>query len=249
MGVESLNRSLILNDEDHFRIQVSSHCGDLRRVWEAADQLDDVLEGRLNLAFSTRWGYLTACPSNVGTGLRASVMVHVPALNVSGGIHDQLRRLARSNVVGREVFGDPAGGDFYRFSNHATLGLDEAAVVSQIMQVIPQIIAAESAARESWLVTDRVGLQREVQRALNSLGELDLADASDQNRFELTRLLSRVRLGLQLGLLDQNHTEAIAGKFEMIQLRERLLTAVTLEDYGAASWLRDRIKFLSGESA
>lgn len=248
IGDESLHSCLIINEEDHFRIQVTSRHAELISAWDAANQIDDELEQRLNLAFSPRWGFLTACPSNVGTGLRASVVVHVPALMVSGGIHELQRRLARSNVVGREVFGDPAGGDFYRFSNQATLGFDETTLVEQVAQIIPQIVAAESEARENWLTTDRAGLQREVQSSLERLRALDLTDTTDQNRFELTRLLSRVRLGLQLELLPTTQTESIVCKFELIQSRERLLTAIAQEDYGAASRFRDRIKFLSGES-
>jgi protein arginine kinase len=240
--------SLLLNDEDHLRLQVTQQGSDLWNAWRVANQLDDLIEEKLNFAFSPQLGYLTACPANVGTGLRVSVVLHLPALVMSGEFNDWQRKLARSNVMGRELFGDPAGGDFYRFSNQATLGWGEAKLVQRFADVIPQVVAAERKARDRWLQRDRDGLRVEIEGALNALLATDLEDTTDANRFEMTRLLSQIRLGLETGLLSQAQTARIAGMFELIQLQQKLSVAVAAEDFQRASRVRDRINFLEGDS-
>lgn len=239
---------LFLNLEDHLRLQITQAGMDLKSAWSMADQLDDLIEQRLSFAFSPRWGYLTACPANVGTGMRASVVLHLPALNHSGEIAEVLRGLARSNIVGRELFGDPQTGDFYRFSNQATLGLTESDLITQIVTAIPAIVAAERAARKQWLESNGAELKRIVDRALLKLKRYDLDDRSDEALFELTRLLSHVRLGLQVGTLSHAQTTPIANRFELIQLQHQLSVAVAAENYTRATWLRDRIQFLTGEA-
>jgi protein arginine kinase len=236
--------SLTLNDEDHLRIQVTRTGLDLENAWSQASRLDDLIEQQLNFAFSPRWGYLTACPANVGTGLRASVVLHLPALVSTGSIDSVLRCLNRANVSGRELFGEMAGSDFFRIGNQATLGHDEVELVRQVAQMIPTVVQAENEARQSLLAGNREEIESEVRFALQELLQLDWEDESEQVRSEITRLMSRVRMGISMELLGAEDVDRVREMLELVQLRHHLVVAVSVEDYRAASELRDRINLL-----
>jgi protein arginine kinase len=236
--------SLTLNDEDHLRIQVTRTGLDLENAWSQASRLDDLIEQQLNFAFSPRWGYLTACPANVGTGLRASVVLHLPALVSTGSIDSVLRCLNRANVSGRELFGEMAGSDFFRIGNQATLGHDEMELVRQVVQMIPTVVQAENEARLSLLAGNREEIESEVRFALQELLQLDWEDESEQVRSEITRLMSRVRMGISMELLGAEDVDRVREMLELVQLRHHLVVAVSVEDYRAASELRDRINLL-----
>jgi protein arginine kinase len=191
--------SLMINEEDQLRLQVMRSGLALDEAWQDIDRVDDLLEQRLTYAFSEEFGYLTACPTNVGTGMRASVMLHLPALGWTKQIEKVFRALQKINLAVRGLYGEGsrASGDFYQISNQVTLGKSESAILNEIREVIPEIIKYERHARTTLLRESRQALQDKVSRAYGTLGNATMMTSE-----ETMDLLSSVRLGINLGLLD-----------------------------------------------
>jgi protein arginine kinase len=195
---ENEQLSLMVNEEDHFRIQVMKSGLDLHSAYEKINELDDLVESHVNYAFHPLYGYLTGCPTNVGTGMRVSVMVHLPALVITKEIEKVFRSLQRINLVVRGLYGEgtQAMGDFYQISNQITLGKTENELLSQVSDVIPVIIDYERKARE-FLVAERQNeLFDKVSRAYGTL-----QTAQQISSEETMYLLSQVRMGVNLGLI------------------------------------------------
>ncbi|MBL8794933.1 MAG: protein arginine kinase [Planctomycetia bacterium] len=191
--------SLMVNEEDHLRLQVMRSGFALDEAWQDVDRVDDALEQKVNYAFSEEFGYLTACPTNVGTGMRASVMLHLPALVLAKQIDKVFRALQKLNLAVRGLYGEGsrASGDFYQISNQVTLGKSEPAILNDIRQVIPQIITYERQARSTLLKESKQSLQDRVARAFGTLRSATMMTSE-----ETMDLLSSVRLGINLGLLE-----------------------------------------------
>lgn len=191
--------SLMVNEEDHLRLQVMHSGFTLDETWQEIDRVDDLLEQRVAYAFSDEFGYLTACPTNVGTGMRSSVMLHLPALEHTKQIEKVFRALQKINLAVRGLYGEGsrASGHFYQISNQVTLGKSESTILAEIGGVIPQIIDYERKARQSWLRDNRQGLHDKVSRAYGTL-----CSATMMTSEETMELLSFVRLGINLQLLD-----------------------------------------------
>lgn len=236
--------SVAINEEDHLRLTVTRGDLDLSAAWQQLGQLDDMIEGHFNFAFSPRWGYLTACPANVGTGMRVSVLVHLPALVMTGQTEKVFRSVQRVNVVARGMFGDSAVGDFFRISNQATLGCNEADLIDQVASVIPTLVRCEREAREFLLKENTEAVHDQVNEAVEALCNCDLSDGSDENNELIMSLLSKVRLGVGLGVLDRPQISRVNALFSLVNLRHRLFAAVAREDYSEASKLRDQIREL-----
>ncbi|MDD2212800.1 MAG: protein arginine kinase [Clostridia bacterium] len=192
--------SIMINEEDHLRLQVFSPGLQLEEAWQIADQLDDALESELEYAFHSRTGYLTACPTNVGTGLRASVMVHVPALVLTQQAGRVFSSLGQLGFTARGLYGEgtEAIGDLYQISNQITLGQTELEIIQNLTTLALQIVAKEEKTRK-WLlqecpfqIKDRVG------RAFGVL-----QNAAILNSQEALNCLSDVRMGVDLGLLKE----------------------------------------------
>ena len=190
--------SLMVNEEDHLRLQVMRSGFTLDETWQEIDRMDDLLEQRVGYAFSEEFGYLTACPTNVGTGMCASVMLHLPALEFTKQIEKVFRALQKINLAVRGLYGEGsrASGHFYQISNQVTLGKSETGILNEIHGVIPQIINYERQARTSWLRDNRQGLQDKISRAYGTL-----CSATMMTSEETMELLSYVRLGVNLGLI------------------------------------------------
>ena len=141
--------SLMINEEDHLRIQVIQSGLNLQNAWESINRIDDLVERQVTYAFNENLGYLTACPTNVGTGMRVSVMLHLPALVITRQIDKLFRSLQKISLAVRGLYGEgsQAMGDFYQISNQITLGRAEADLVKQVGDVIPTIIDYERGAR------------------------------------------------------------------------------------------------------
>jgi len=171
----------------------------LSDVWDRINTLDDQLEEKLNYAFSPQLGYLTACPTNVGTGIRVGVMLHLPALVQTKQIDKFFRALQKINLAVRGLYGEgtQAFGDFYQISNQQTLGKSEQDLIKQLTDVIPQIIEYERKARQALIHERRQHLHDQVSRAY---GVLKTAHTISSE--ETMLLLSSVRLGINLGLID-----------------------------------------------
>jgi protein arginine kinase len=193
------NVSLMVNEEDHLRLQVMRSGFALNEAWQDIDKLDDSLEQRVTYAFSEEFGYLTACPTNVGTGMRASVMLHLPALVLTKHIEKVFRALQKINLAVRGLYGEGsrASGDFYQISNQVTLGKSETAILNEIREVIPEMIRYERQARTTLLRETRQSLQDRVSRAFGTLRSATMMTSE-----ETMDLLSSVRLGINLELLD-----------------------------------------------
>jgi protein arginine kinase len=191
--------SLMINEEDHLRLQVMRSGFSLDEAWQDIDRVDDLLEARISYAFSEEFGYLTACPTNVGTGMRASVMLHLPQLVFTKQIEKVFRALQKINLAVRGLYGEGsrASGDFYQISNQVTLGKSETQILNEIREVIPQIITYERQARNAMLKENRQTLQDRVSRAYGTL-----CSATMMTSEETMDLLSSVRLGVNMGLLD-----------------------------------------------
>jgi len=190
--------SVMINEEDHLRIQVMRSGLDLDQAWAITNQVDDRIEQRVAYAFHEEFGYLTACPTNVGTGMRASVMLHLPALEFTRQGDQVFRALQKINLEVRGLYGEGsrATGHFYQISNQVTLGKSEETILREIQAVIPAVIRYEKEAREAWKQDQSVGLEGRVKRALETLHGATMMTSE-----ETMELLSLVRLGFALGQL------------------------------------------------
>jgi protein arginine kinase len=190
--------SVMINEEDHLRIQVMCSGLDLQAAWERIDKLDDQLEQKLTYAFHETLGYLTACPTNVGTGLRVSVMLHLPALVITREIEKVFRSLQKINVAVRGLYGEGSQfmGDFYQISNQITLGRSEAELVNTVQEVVPRIVEYERRAREFLVNESEQDLHDDVSRAFGIL-----CTAKKISSEETLHYLSKVRMGVNLGLI------------------------------------------------
>jgi len=191
--------SLMVNEEDHLRIQVMHSGLDLLAAWEQIDRIDDLIEEGVTYAFSDEWGYLTACPTNVGTGMRVSVMLHLPALVITRQIEKVFRSLHKINLAVRGLYGEgsQAMGDFYQISNQITLGRGEQDLIAQVSEVVPVLIDYERRAREFLVRESQKDLHDRVSRAYGIL-----CTAQTISSEETMHLLSSVRMGINLGLID-----------------------------------------------
>jgi protein arginine kinase len=191
--------SVMVNEEDHLRLQVMRSGFSLHEAWQDIDRLDDALEQRLPYAFHPQFGYLTACPTNVGTGMRASVMLHLPALGITKQIEKVFRALQKINLAVRGLHGEGsrAFGDLYQISNHVTLGKSETRILNEISEVIATILQYERHARSAMMKERRQAEHDRVARAISALGTSPMITAE-----ETMELLSTVRLGIHLQLLE-----------------------------------------------
>lgn len=190
--------SIMVNEEDHLRIQVILPGLQLEEALQDADRYDDFLEAEINYAFDETCGYLTACPTNVGTGLRASVMLHLPALIMTGQANRLLGALSQVGLAVRGLYGEGTEiiGNLVQISNQITLGQSEEEIIRNLGGVTRQVIEQEQAARQALLNENRA---RIADRTWRSLGQLRYAQLMSSQ--EAMQLLSDVRLGYDLGLL------------------------------------------------
>jgi len=191
--------SLMINEEDHLRIQVMQSGLDLNSVWEQINRLDDLIEEKVAYAFHERLGYLTACPTNVGTGMRVSVMLHLPALVITRQIDKVFRSLQKISLAVRGLYGEgsQAMGDFYQISNQVTLGLTEAELIRRVSDIVPVIIDYERQARDFLIKQSHENLHDRVSRAYGILRTAQTISSE-----ETMHLLSSVRMGVNLGLIS-----------------------------------------------
>ena len=192
--------SVMINEEDHLRIQVMHSGLDLKSAWDQINALDDQLEASILYAFHPNFGYLTACPTNVGTGLRVSVMLHLPALVITRQIEKVFRSMQRINVTVRGLYGEGSQytGDFYQVSNQITLGHREEDLVALVGDnVVPRIIEYERKARDFLVEQGQQDLHDDVSRALGIL-----TTAKKISSEETMHYLSKVRMGVNLGLIE-----------------------------------------------
>ena len=161
----------MVNEEDHLRIQSMASGLQLQQAYDHAVQIDKAIEAKHPYAFDERFGYLTACPTNVGTGLRASVMLHLPALTMSGRITRLIRSIIQLGYSVRGLYGEgsEALGAIYQISNQRTMGISEEATIEQLTKIVEGIIAEERKSRQSLLHNDKEGLEDVLWRSYGVL--------------------------------------------------------------------------------
>ncbi|MDX2036873.1 MAG: protein arginine kinase [Isosphaeraceae bacterium] len=237
------NISIMVNEEDHLRIQVMHSGLSLHDVWETINALDDRLEEHLPYAFSPQLGYLTACPTNVGTGIRVGVMLHLPALVQTKNIDKVFRALQKINLAVRGLYGEgtQAFGDFYQISNQQTLGKSELDLIKTVNEIVPQLIAYERQARQELVRERRQHLHDQVSRAY---GVLKTAHTITSE--ETMLLLSHVRMGINLGLIYDLEIPTINELFIHTQpghLQKLQGTPLAVDDRNTAraSYIRKRL--------
>lgn len=191
--------SIMVNEEDHLRIQCILPGLRLHEGWQCASEIDDALEQTLTYAYHEQYGYLTACPTNVGTGIRASVMMHLPGLALTGGIQRLLTAVSQVGLAVRGIYGEGSEsyGNLYQVSNQITLGESEEEIIANLQSVVQQLIEHERNARKLLMERNRVQLEDRVSR---SFGILAYARKMDSR--ETLERLSDVRLGIDLGIIQ-----------------------------------------------
>ncbi|WP_134686755.1 protein arginine kinase [Brevibacillus migulae] len=197
--------SIMVNEEDHIRIQVLLPGFQLNEAWEIGTKIDDVFEKVLNYAFDETRGYLTSCPTNVGTGIRASVMLHLPALVMTQQINRILQAINQVGLVVRGLYGEgsEALGNLFQLSNQVTLGMSETDILSNLFSVANQIIEQERAARRYLQEHSRIALEDRIYR---SYGILLYARTVESK--EASQRLSDIRLGIDIGIIKNVSTFA-----------------------------------------
>ena len=206
--------SIMINEEDHLRIQVMKSGFDLRDAWYIINDIDNGLGNLLHYAYSVDFGYLTACPTNTGTGMRASVMVHLPALVITKQIGKVLQAITKLSLTARGLYGEgtEASGNFFQISNQVSLGHKEEDIIDNIERIIKQIIDHEHSAREALHSQNRSALQDRIWRAYGTLKSAHIITSS-----ETIDLLSLVRLGVDLKLIKELDQALINELFIIMQ--------------------------------
>jgi protein arginine kinase len=206
--------AVMVNEEDHLRIQAIRAGFQIREAHADIQWIDDQLDQDLKFAYSEEFGYLTACPTNVGTGMRASVMFHLPALVFTKQIDKVFASVTKINLAVRGFYGEgtQASGDFYQISNQITLGVSEEDVLELLVRVVPKIVTYEREVREHLIAKDRLRLEDKIWRAY---GVLQAARSISSE--ETMDLLSAVRLGVNLGLLGNVDISTVNELFILTQ--------------------------------
>jgi protein arginine kinase len=190
--------SIMLNEEDHLRIQCILPSDDIDAAYRACAQVERIFDARFDIAFDKEFGFLTSCPTNLGTGMRASFMLHLPALSMTGHIKSILEACGKIGVAVRGIYGEnsEASGNLYQFSNQGSLGRSEEEIIESIKGVRSQIIGHESNLREGLFKQGRTQFEDRVWRALGTLRY-----ARSLTSEEYMRLWSDVRLGVDMGTI------------------------------------------------
>ncbi len=188
--------SVMVNEEDHLRIQAMGAGDCLKELYESVDDFDNYLDGKVEYAFSEKYGYLTSCPTNLGTGIRASVMLHLPALTRRGLMERVIHSVSQVGITVRGLYGEgtQAGACLYQVSNSVSLGMSEAETVALLGRIVAQICDSERTAREHLYADLRA--QDELFRAYGILKECRMLTSA-----EFRSLYSKVRLATELKLL------------------------------------------------
>jgi len=206
--------SIMVNEEDHLRIQVMQSGFNLYEAWNIINRIDDCLAKELSFAFMADWGYLTACPTNTGTGMRGSVMLHLPALVMMRQIDRVLAAIAKLSFTTRGLYGEgtQASGNFFQVSNQVSLGQSEEEIIENINSLIRQIVEQENQARAALLSRNGAVLEDRINRSLGILKSAHIINSQ-----ETIELLSLVRMGCDLGIIKDIDRRTINELFIITQ--------------------------------
>ena len=191
--------SIMLNEEDHLRLQCIYAGFEPDKAYDLINKVDNLIGEKLSYAFSEKYGYLTTCPTNVGTGMRVSFMLHLPALAMAGHIDELFTAVGKLGIAVRGVYGEgsKSTGHIYQISNQVTLGLSEGEIIEKLTEVVNRIITQEKELRNKILKENGIAFTDKIMR---SYGVLKYA--SVMSTAELLELLSKVRLGVSMGMIE-----------------------------------------------
>lgn len=240
---ENETLSVMINEEDHLRLQTIKSGFNLDGAWDMISGLDKEIGNELEYAFSDEWGYLTACPTNTGTGIRASVMLHLPGLVMTEQIEKILQVISKLSLTVRGFYGEgsEARGNFFQISNQVTLGNSEVEIIDNLKRVIRQIIGQEKQSRVKQLNNNRQILEDKIWRSYGILNNAKVISSQ-----ETIDLLSSVRLGVELGIVEEVDRRLINKLFMLIQpahlqkISGKKLN-VKERDFERAELIRDRL--------
>lgn len=238
---------VMINEEDHLRMQALRPGLQLRQAWTAIDQLDSELERKLSYAFNNEWGYLTACPTNLGTGIRVSAMLHLPGLVLGEQINPIITSVNKLGLAVRGLYGEgtEALGNVFQVSNQMTLGESETTIVERLEKVLSQIIEHEENARETLLEAKAKTVFNHIGRAYGILANAHIISSK-----ETMNLLSLMRLGVDLGLFPGIERAVVDELFILTQpahLQKQHAEKLSAEerDVLRADMVRERLKSVS----
>ena len=242
---------VMINEEDHLRMQALRPGLQLKEAWQAIDQLDSLLEKKLAYAFSQVLGYLTACPTNLGTGIRVSAMLRLPALVLREQMNQIIQAVNKLGLAVRGLYGEgtEALGNVFQVSNQMTLGESEQEIVERLSKVLAQLIEHEENARASLLESKPKMIFNHIGRAYGIL-----ANAHSISSKETMNLLSLLRLGIDLGLFA-GADRALADELFLItqpaHLQKSYAEKLSAEerDLLRADMLRERLRHVSRPQA
>lgn len=206
--------SVMINEEDHLRVQGMRSGFNLTETWKLIDAIDDNLSTKVDFAYLSDWGYMTACPTNTGTAMRGSVMLHLPALVMTKQINKVLAAISKLSFASRGFYGEgtQASGNFYQISNQLSLGHSEQDIIQNINGLIKQVIEQEEQARQALLVQNKNMLEDKIFRSLGILRNAHIISSQ-----ETVELLSMVRLGIDLDIVKNIDRKTMNELFIMIQ--------------------------------
>ena len=239
--------SVMINEEDHLRMQALRPGFQTREAWQAVDQLDSALEKKLNFAFDNDLGYLTACPTNLGTGIRVSAMLHLPGLVLAEQINPIIQSVNKLGLAVRGLYGEgtEALGNVFQVSNQMTLGESETVIVERLEKVLGQIIEHEENARQSLM-------EKKPKTVFNHIGRAYgiLANAHSISSKETMNLLSLLRLGIDLNLFPGTERALVDELLLITQpahLQKQISDKLSAEerDLIRADMVRERLKNVS----
>ncbi len=202
--------SIMINEEDHLRLQVIEAGFDLKKGWEKLNQIDDSFARKFSYAFMPDLGYLTSCPTNAGTALRASCMLHLPGLIFTKKIEKVLQFLTKISFTIRGFFGEGSRslGDFFQISNQISLGVNEEEIIDNLTRVVSQVSQHELDARQLLLKKFKTNLEDTVWRALGVMRNSRLINCK-----ETLKHLSALSLGIDLGIIREVKKEVVKSLF------------------------------------
>jgi protein arginine kinase len=237
---------IIVNEEDHLRFQAMRPGCQLKEVWSALNSVDDAIAGEIQYSFDKDIGFLTSCPTNVGTGMRASVMLHLPGLVLSGQISPVIHGVSKLGLAVRGIFGEGSDnlGNLFQVSNQSTLGESEEQIIDRLSTVIKQVISHEKNARENLLEKKQDFLLNHVGRAYGILRHAYIISSE-----EALNSLSALRLGVDLGMFSSVDIHTVNELFVSVQpahlqkyARKELDSSS--RDVFRASLLRERFRIM-----
>jgi len=236
--------SVMINEEDHLRIQVLQSGFNVIEAWRMSDEIDTDLGKKLPYAFSTRWGYLTACPTNTGTGLRASIMLHLPVLVMTNQIGRVFQAISKLGLTMRGFYGEgtEAIGNFFQVSNQVTLGRSETDLLDKIAGIVDKLVKREESTRNVLMAKNKDEISDKIWRAYGTLKSARIITST-----ETIKLLSVIRLGVDLGIvsgIDRNEINKlfiITQPAHLQKIDGKLLTPKQ-RDYKRADLIREKLQ-------